>query len=545
MSLPTMQYGERIIKQEQNGFNGINHHITAKDGEIYDMTNMCSSYYPVIGTRPPRYTVYTKAGYTCIGMYGVNTDLYLVYKDIADVVYLYKNNTLVSDDLMSNTTEKKFSVINDYLVIFPDKVYYKFSDGETGSLEYSVSDTSVVFSGENIITVGADIDLSDFSDGDGITITGCTASTSLDNNKTLVVQTVNNTAHTLTFYDNTLENGTEAGEITLARTVPDIDFICVRYNRLWGCKGSTIYASKLGEPKNFNVYNGLTTDSWAVDLPTAGDFTGCVSYKGFAIFFKENVIYKIYGDYPSNFSAIDSATLGVKSGSYKSIAIAGEVLYYHSKVGIVAYTGGVPKIISYPLGDAFFSNAVGGSDGVRYYVCLTDNASQRSIYTYDTRHNIWHKESSTNILFYAYSDKLYSSENGIIGGVTTNYIRTVNEASSVTGAASEGNIASSLTFADFTNDEIGKKAISNILLRIDSEAGTTGTNSTVTVTITYDSDESTEAAYQFVNNALTKKTIYCKIIPRRCDHYKIKIESTTAFVLYSVAREYYSGSEVV
>lgn len=543
MPLPYMPYKDDIVKKEQNKFRGLYHHTSAKDGDIYDMTNMCSSYFPAIGTRSPRYTVYTSPSKECIGMYGVNQDLFIVYKT-ATKVELYKNNTKISDELMSDTTEKRFAAINDYLIIIPDKVYYKFSDGTVGKLENTVSGTGFVFT-TSVITVGASVDLSKFSKGDGITITGCTSSTHLDNNKTSVVQTVNNTAHTLTFYDNIFTAGTEAETVTLARTVPDMDYICENENRLWGCKDSTIYGSKLGDPFNFNVYNGLSTDSFAVAVGSAGDFTACISYLGYPIFFKENYIYKVYGSIASNFQTMQSATLGVKSGSHNSLAIAGEVLYYHSKAGIVAYTGGIPKIISYPLGDAFFSNAVGGSDGVRYYVCLTDNASQRSIYTYDTRHNTWHKESSTNILFYAYSDKLYSSENGIIGGVTTNYIRTVNEASSVTGAASEGNIASSLTFADFTNDEIGKKAISNILLRIDSEAGTTGTNSTVTVTITYDSDESTEAAYQFVNNALTKKTIYCKIIPRRCDHYKIKIESTTAFVLYSVAREYYSGSEVV
>ncbi len=62
--------------------------------------------------------------------------------------------------------------------------------------------------------------------------------------------------------------------MTLSRDVPDMDYVCVNENRLWGCRGDTVYASKLGDPKNFNVFEGLSTDSYAADVGSAGDFTG-------------------------------------------------------------------------------------------------------------------------------------------------------------------------------------------------------------------------------------------------------------------------------
>ena len=54
---------------------------------------------------------------------------------------------------------------------------------------------------------------------------------------------------TLATYTGGTPSGTElvflppadADHVTLARTVPSMDFICVNENRMWGCKGDTIY----------------------------------------------------------------------------------------------------------------------------------------------------------------------------------------------------------------------------------------------------------------------------------------------------------------
>ena len=97
------------------------------------------------------------------------------------------------------------------------------------------------------------------------------------------------------------ETYSEPGAVTLKRQVPDMDYLCVNENRLWGCKGKTIFASKLGDPFNFYVFDGLPTDSWSVDDLSEGDFTGCATYLGFPIFFKERSIAKVYGTHPSNY----------------------------------------------------------------------------------------------------------------------------------------------------------------------------------------------------------------------------------------------------
>ena len=40
-----------------------------------------------------------------------------------------------------------------------------------------------------------------------------------------------------------------------------------------------------------------------------------------------------------------------------------------------------------------------------------------------------------------------------------------------------------------------------------------------------------------------KRTILLPVIPRRADHYRIRLEGTGGCTVYSLARSYYSGSD--
>lgn len=72
--------------------------------------------------------------------------------------------------------------------------------------------------------------------------------------------------------------------------MPDLDYIIESGNRLWGCrydaanKINEIYASKLGDFKNWNSFSGLSTDSYAVSCGTDGKWTGAVTYYGYPLF---------------------------------------------------------------------------------------------------------------------------------------------------------------------------------------------------------------------------------------------------------------------
>ena len=69
-----------------------------------------------------------------------------------------------------------------------------------------------------------------FKAGDDVTIIGCT--TQAANNKDIVIKDV--TATEISVTDDTFTEATETtAEITIERSIPDMDFICESENRLW------------------------------------------------------------------------------------------------------------------------------------------------------------------------------------------------------------------------------------------------------------------------------------------------------------------------
>ena len=123
--------------------------------------------------------------------------------------------------------------------------------------------------------------------------------------------------------DTTVNQTVAEGAVTVKRSVPDMDFVIESGNRLWGCKygyvdGKTvneIYASKLGDFKNWNCFMGISTDSYAASCGTDGQWTGAITHLGYPLFFKENCLHKVYGTFPSNFQIQTTTCRGVQKVS--------------------------------------------------------------------------------------------------------------------------------------------------------------------------------------------------------------------------------------
>ncbi|MEG1926694.1 MAG: hypothetical protein RR415_13215, partial [Ruthenibacterium sp.] len=182
-----------------------------------------------------------------------------------------------------------------------------------------------------------------FTAGDAIDISGCT--TCPKNNGSHIIRSIS--GRTLSFHANTFSQvGLENGTLMLERKVPDLSCICECDNRIWGAAGTTIYASALGDPRNFNVYDGLATDSYSVAVGTDGDFTGCIAYSSTVLFWKENCVHKILGSYPAQYEVYTYTVPGLQEGSEKSLCIINETLFYKGRSGVYAYNGGTPVLIS-------------------------------------------------------------------------------------------------------------------------------------------------------------------------------------------------------
>lgn len=248
----------------------------------------------------------------------------------------------------------------------------------------------------------ADKFFKDFRIGDVVEISGCQLTT---NNKTLRIISKNDTQ--LMFSSSSLFETKDTSEIVIKRKIPDFSCICSYENRLWGCEGNTIYASALGDPFNFFVYNNLSTDSFSVASNTLGDFTACAVYGNSCLFFKENACFKLYGDRPSNFKLSQNFGSGIKKSDKGSVVSVEGKVFYKGNGGIFVFYGGFPQSISQKLGEISMENAVAGSDGKCYYI-TADTQTGREEFVFDEEKGMWSKSGVLNTLGYScFGGKLY------------------------------------------------------------------------------------------------------------------------------------------
>ena len=418
-------------------------------------------------------------------------------------------------------------------------VHYIKVWSETNSMWSSLSTTYIKISSPDI-GVG-------LSEGDGVSISGCCVEDDVINkqieilNNTVIIESIekpegnrNSSWIVVTGILDKVCTQIE-GTVTVSRQAPYMDFICECNNRLWGCRYglnrngdvvNEIYSCKQGDFKNWFCYAGISTDSYAVSVGSDGVWTGCVHYGSYVMFFKENCIHKLYGHMPSDFQLIEQKVRGLQKGSEKSICIVNETLFYKSATDICYYDGSLPVAISYPLGEDTFIDAVAGSVGNKYYVCMTDSKGARSLYVYDIAKQMWHKEDEINIsefcrvdtdLFFINADN--NKLMNISGGATLE--------DDFKWYAETGNIGYS--YAD-------NKYVGRILLRLYKPL-----QSEIRLYIQYDDTDEWESIASL--NGGGTRSFSIPVTPRRCDHFRVRIEGRGECKIYSISKVLEIGSD--
>ena len=330
--------------------------------------------------------------------------------------------------------------------------------------------------------------------------------------------------------------------VTIKRSLPDMDFICENGNRLWGCNSRTneIYASKLGDPTNFNCYMGVSSDSYAVSVGTDGEFTGAVSYRGYVLFFKEGCVHKIYGMNPP-YTVNTSYIRGVQKGSSSSLALVNETLYYKSPKGICTFEGGVPICVSEALGNEYYTDAVAGALGDKYYICMSDKYGKRHLFVYDEGKGIWHHEDETNVTEFAtHNCNLYfiAVINGekrlcLADGVNR-YGNFTNELSGYTEEADFEWYAETGLWGLSVPEN---KYYSKIVFRAYGKKGSV-------VKIDFQTDLSGKWETQKEIKLDKTGSFVLPFASPRCDTLKIRISGRGEFNIFSISRETQVGSEL-
>ena len=573
-------------------FGGYNHSLKPREGEFFDTENITTDYYPIASGRKKRGIVRrlnSPSGMTARDslIYADGADLYYNGKKVDGLVLstekekcpkkfvsmgaylcifpdnLYLNTADMTDfGSMEMSWEAEESTSVKYSICKGDGAEYGKTtvadeapkDAENGDLWIdSSTDTHILKQYSKnmnmwveIATVYVKIEAKGIGQriekGDGIRISGCKYSGENEYIKKQI-EALNSTFTVKERGDNHIvvtglldETYTQNGGVNVTRKVPKMDYVTECQNRLWGCyygleDGKTvneIFCCKLGDFKNWEVYSGISTDSFRASCGTDGVWTGAVTYLGYPLFFKENYVHKVYVSSGGAHQIVSMAIDGVQKGSDTSFAIVNDYLFYKSKTGINRFDGTQAVNISSDLGNEQYCDAVGGRLGGKYYVSMKDINEKWHLFVYDVKRGLWIREDNTMALYFADIDnELYYIDGD------SNELKTING----TEGKEEDKFPWKIVFGDIGYEYFQKKYLSRFNIRMSLEE-----DGWAEIYTEYDSNGIWEKRGT-INGTGISRTFTLPIIPRRCDQIRIKIEGSGEFKLYSISKILEIGSD--
>ncbi len=348
--------------------------------------------------------------------------------------------------------------------------------------------------------------------------------------ETLVADVGSGSAAKLSFTGTVIEDYTESGTITVARTVPELDFVFEHGNRLMGCKGDNIYISAAGDMFNWNLFDGTAADSFATETGTPGQFTGAISYYGYPRFFKEDYIFTLFGDYPAEYALQKYEAHGVMEGSERSLAVVNGRLFYLSRFGPQLYTGSVPSRIADAFGTERYKNGIGGSDGLKYYLSMEREDGTDHLFVYDTEKGLWMREDDLRARYMVRATDLWCLDE-------MGYMTILGRATEPPEDAQEELPPEWFAeFGDIAEESPDRKLVNKLQLRLEMEEG-----ASMTVKMLFESGDAWVTMGEIA--AGKKRSVTLPVIPRRLDHFRLRIEGVGFCRISSITRQYAAASE--
>ena len=370
-----------------------------------------------------------------------------------------------------------------------------------------------------------------FSAGDGVTVSGCEEESL---NGSFVLQAVG--ADYLVVQGMIDGVITQNTPITVRRTVPEMDFVVESGNRLWGCKygivdGKTvneIYASKLGNFKNWNCFAGLSTDSYVASRGSDGVFTGAAACLGSVLFFKENCIERVYPSPSGAHEIVNFACNGVQKGAHRSLAVVDGTLYYQSISGICAFDGSLPVNVSQALGEQRYSCAVAGGYEGKYYVSMQDEDGAYHLFVYDTRRGLWHREDGLQVRCFTQCDGMLYA------------LATEGDVWSMQG---DNGVEETVLPWTAETGELGLNNPDNAYLERLQLCVRLGEGAEVRAFVSYDEGNTWQMQGQMMGQQGRVNECLMHIRPKRCSHFRLKLQGNGDCTLYSASAVYEKGSD--
>jgi hypothetical protein len=316
--------------------------------------------------------------------------------------------------------------------------------------------------------------------------------------------------------------------LTVKRTVPHIDYVCENNNRIWACNNATheVYSCKLGDFKNWQAFEQISTDSYVATIGTPENFTGCIAHLGHVLFFKENAVHKIFGDKPNNFQIKSYENVGVKEGCYNTLVVIKETLYYVGVDGVYSYDGAIPEKISGKIEKEFkpgFSCSCAGKYRGRYYLMLNNK-----LFIYHPDRGLWTKHDN---LF----AKLLCDTGSRLLFLNGNDYQTFG--GDKPSGEEKGDMTWRLESGGLKEETLSNKYIKRLMFHFFLLR-----DSYVDIFIKYDNDLVWDKVYTI--HSTEDRSYIVPIIPRR--HFKMsyKLEGKGDFKLLGISKNIETGSEV-
>lgn len=609
----------------QSAFYGYNHNPVIRNGEFYDERNLSGEQFPALCARAPMgaITVNEEHPYTADkevdsmyrGFIRVGTKLYSYAEEV--MTGLPESHELIPP-------KRQYASMGAYLVLWPDRLILNTQTGDVmpmddeltisaGSIMVSIcmadgSDLGVTESstapptpsdGDYWLDTSGEIDVlkqwiaresvwisipttyvrirvgtrmdTHFSAGDGVKIEGLIGNAAHLNGYH-VLTTVSDYYVVI---PGIVRGGSSLSPLTFARKAPQMDYICEQNNRLYGCSSATneIYASKFGDPTNWNVFeDGAAYASYVEQAGTPGKFTGCCAFRGNVLFFKEDCIHILYGSLPENFRLETLHAPGVKHGAFRSIAQGNEVLYYLSPDGVMAYSGAssFPEKISDALGEnhnLYYGTGI-VANGCYYLSCQYESDEYYYVevggprtgctFRYEIERGIWHREDDRYYESMATDGSLIYLLCKEDNTIYTKFVREIYTGAIDTHMGQlhaetlydlflfddemispqekpfkelpgEEHVSWMLQTGPMGLDSPDAKFISQVTLRLMAEAGTD-----IRLLVEYDDTGRFTEVMRVHRSRIGSFTL--PFVPRRCDTMRIRIEGEGGFRLYSIAK---------
>ena len=151
----------------------------------------------------------------------------------------------------------------------------------------------------------------------------------------------------------------------------------------------------------------------------------------------------------------------------------------------------------------------------RWYLSARDEKNAWHLFAYDTRSGLWSREDD----FHA---RAFARRGGALYAQDARGVWRF-------GTGSTAQMQSLLETGDFVSGSPDCKRLLRVQLRLEAEAG-----ASITAAVQYDSDGQWHTLAAVTAGA--KRSVNLPVLPRRCDHFRLRLTGTGAWRLLSLTR---------